>query len=121
MKPEGYCKEQLWSSPGVFYVPLSPHTIQVWRIHSISPLTPVLGNVERVLFVVVFFTFFFRRKRRRYTSRNKKILGMTIEDSQWKEVIVKAMIMEKMPGKQTGEKEKKESRRKESTFYIKLI
>lgn len=78
-------------------MPLSSHAIQMWWIHSISSLTPVLDNLKRVSFA------FLRRKwRRRYTSRNKKIQGMAIEEGQWKEVMVKAVIME-MTGKQTGE------------------
>lgn len=69
----------------------------MWWIHSISLLTPVLDNLKRVSFV-----FLRRKRRRRYTSRNKKIQEMAIEEGQWKEVMVKAMIME-MTGKQTGE------------------
>lgn len=96
---KGYCKEQLQSSWGVLTIPLSSQAIQVWRNHSFSPQTPVLGKLEWLSFV------FLRRKRRmRYTCRNKKKQGMMIEEDQWKEVLVKVVIMEKMPGDRQGRK-----------------
>ena len=43
-----------------------------------------------------------RKRRRELNSRNIKKQGMMIEEGRLKEVMVKVVIMEKMPEKKTG-------------------